>query len=164
MFNEINGLPVHALAVHAAVVAVPLAAFMAVLFVIPRTHAWAQIPLPLVSVGALLAVFVARQSGKALETNLIDKGVLTDQNPALDLVRTHFNRAQTLWWIMIAFTIVAVVASVLSRSRARYRGAVAAVMSVLLIVGAGAVAFQVYRVGDAGAKAVWNPDGNQDFS
>jgi glucan phosphoethanolaminetransferase (alkaline phosphatase superfamily) len=164
MFGEIGDLPVHALAVHAAVVAVPLAALMAVLFVIPRTHKWAQLPLALVSVGALVAVYVARQSGQHLENNLLDRGILTQGSPAKDLVDTHYERAKWLWYIMIAFTIIAVVAYVLSRNAERYRGVVSAVMSVLLIVGAGAVAFQVYRVGDAGAKAVWNPDGTQDYS
>ncbi len=35
MFDEINGLPTHALALHAAVVLVPLAAALGVLFAIP---------------------------------------------------------------------------------------------------------------------------------
>jgi hypothetical protein len=34
----------------------------------------------------------------------------------------------------------------------------------VLVLGAVAVGVQVARVGDAGAKAVWNPDGNADFS
>jgi hypothetical protein len=162
MFSEIGGLPIHALAVHATVFAVPLAALLAVLFVIPRTHHWAKLPLALVSVGALISVFVSRQSGEALESNLLDKGALV--GPAKDWVDIHYERAYDLWLIMIAFTIVAVVAYVLSRNPDRYKGPMAIGMSVLLIVGAGALAFQVYRVGDAGAKAVWNPDGTQDYS
>jgi hypothetical protein len=164
MFSEIGGLPVHALAVHATVVAVPLSALMAVLFVIPRTHNWAKLPLAMVSVGALASVFVARQSGTRFEANLIAKGVLPAGSPARDLINIHYQRARVLWFIMIAFTIIAVVAYVLSRNAEKYRGMVAGVMSVLLIVGAGAVLFQVYRVGDAGAKAVWNPDGTADYS
>jgi glucan phosphoethanolaminetransferase (alkaline phosphatase superfamily) len=164
MFGEIGDLPVHALAVHATVVAVPLAALLAVLFVIPRTHHWARLPLAIVSVGALISIYVARQSGQHLENNLLDRGVLTQGSPAKDLVDTHYERAKWLWYIFIAFTVIAIVAYALSRNAERYHGVLAAAMSVLLIVGAGAVVFQVYRVGDAGAKAVWNPDGTQDYS
>jgi uncharacterized membrane protein YphA (DoxX/SURF4 family) len=162
MFSEIGGLPLHPLAVHAAVVAIPLSALLAVLFVIPRTHRWARLPLALVSVGALISVFVSRQSGQALEDNLLKKGALA--GPAKDWIDIHYERAYDLWLMMIAFTIIAVIAYVLSRNAERYKGPLAIVVSVLLIVGAGAIAFQVYRVGDAGSKAVWNPDGNQDYS
>jgi uncharacterized membrane protein YoaK (UPF0700 family) len=162
MFSEIGDLPVHALAVHLTVVAIPLAALLAVLFVIPRTHNWAKIPLPLVSIGALISVFVSRKSGQALEDNLLSKDALSA--PAKDWLVIHYNRAYDLWLIMIAFTIVAVVAYVLSRNADRYKGPLALGMSALLIIGAGAMAFQVYRVGDAGAHAVWNPDGTQDYS
>ncbi|MGI8613083.1 MAG: hypothetical protein ACR2KL_03925, partial [Nocardioidaceae bacterium] len=66
MFNTINGLPVHALAVHAVVVLVPLSALLGVLFVVPRLRSWSRLPLPLVALAAVVATFVARQSGQAL--------------------------------------------------------------------------------------------------
>ena len=55
--QEFHGLPVHPLAVHAPVVLIPLALLLVVLFVIPRTRAWAAIPMVVVSVG------IRRQSG-----------------------------------------------------------------------------------------------------
>ena len=56
MFHEIGGLPLHPLAVHAAVVSVPLAALLGILFAVPRTRAWSRIPFALVSIGAAGAV------------------------------------------------------------------------------------------------------------
>ncbi|MBA2717478.1 MAG: hypothetical protein H0U51_10575, partial [Propionibacteriales bacterium] len=37
------------------------------------------------------------------------------------------------------------------------------VVSVLLVIAAAGVAFQTYRVGDVGARAVWNPTGEVDY-
>jgi glucan phosphoethanolaminetransferase (alkaline phosphatase superfamily) len=164
MPKVVNGLPVHALAVHAAVVAVPLAALLAVLFVIPRTRAWARWPLLIVSIGGLAAVYVAKVSGFNLEHNLQASGVLTNQNPAYALVITHSQRANQLWLIMIAFTLIVIAAFVFSRDPERFRGGIGTAVSVLLIIGAAAVAVQVVRVGDIGARAVWNPTGQTDYS
>ena len=66
-----------------------------------------------------------------------------------------------------AFTLAgiggsAIAAYVLTRSGDPSR-AVAATLSVVLVVGAGAIAFQTYRVGELGSKIVYNPDGNVDF-
>jgi hypothetical protein len=37
------------------------------------------------------------------------------------------------------------------------------VLSALLVLGAGALAFQNYRVGDIGSEAVWNPTGERSY-
>jgi uncharacterized membrane protein len=156
MFTEIHGLPVHPLAVHGAVVLVPLAALMGVLFAIPRTRAWSRWPLLLVSLGAVVAVFVARESGFKLKDHLNAKGHLAD------LVSTHQSRAKVLFILVILFAIVAVVAFVLTRSPDVSK-AVSTTLSVVLVVGAVVIAFQTYRVGELGSKIVYNPDGNVDF-
>jgi uncharacterized membrane protein len=156
MFTEINGLPIHPLAVHGAVVLVPLAALMGVLFAIPRTRAWSRWPLLLVSIGAVGAVFVARESGFKLKDHLAATGHLAD------LVETHQSRAKVLFILVIIFALVAIAAFVLTRTSDVSR-AVSTTLSVLLVVGAGAIAFQTYRVGELGSKIVYNPDGNVDF-
>ena len=158
MFTEIHGLPVHPLAVHAAVVFVPLAALMGILFAVPRTRAWSRVPLLLVSLAAVVAVFVARQSGFKLKDHLAE-GNFT----YLNLVDEHQSRANLLFVFVIIFAVVAIAAFFLTRS-ADTNQAVAMVLSVILVVGAVAIAFQTYRVGDLGSKIVWNPDGKQSFS
>ena len=82
-------------------------------------------------------------------------------------------------WLVLAYAVVAVAAALLvQRGGARRStgydstpsrtsvgsGALTLVFAVLLVVGAVAVAGQTYRVGDAGSEAVWNPDGNADYS
>ena len=51
----------------------------------------------------------------------------------------------------------------LSRAPERLHAAVPVVLSALLVLGAGALAFQTYRVGDIGSEAVWNPTGERSY-
>ena len=64
MFDQFNGLPVHALVLHAAVVFIPLLALGAVVYaVVPRWRSrtgWAALLLALV---APVCAFVTRESG-----------------------------------------------------------------------------------------------------
>ncbi len=156
MFSQFNGLPLHPLAVHAAVVLVPLAALMGVLFAVPRTRAWSRLPLLFTSVAALIAVFVSKQSGGPLENTLNLQGA------ARDLIERHKERANVLFVVMIVFTVLAVAAYVLTWV-SHPSQLITNVLAVLLVIGAVGVAFQTYRVGDVGARAVWNPSGTIDF-
>jgi uncharacterized membrane protein len=158
VFSEFNNLPLHALAVHAAVVSVPLTALLAVLFAIPRTRAWARLPLAIVSVGAVGAIYVAKESGEKLQQFEAPAG---SQNEPL--VLRHAEAADLLWWGVLAFAVVAVVAYLLSASAERFHGALALAVCVVVVVGSALIAFQTYRVGDLGARATWNPTGDIDF-
>jgi hypothetical protein len=152
MFHEISGLPLHPLAVHAAVVSVPLAALLGVLFAVPRTRAWARVPLAVVSVGAAGAVFVARQSGKDLEKTI---GLTGGDSPVVALVRTHAGRANVLMVMVVIFAVLAVAAFALSSDPRRFQGTLAVAVCAVVVVASVAIAFQCYRVGDSGARAVW---------
>lgn len=170
--DEVNGLPLHVLSVHATVVLVPLAAVLGLLFAVPRLRAWARIPLPLVAVGAALSTFVSTQSGENFESALQLSG------PAAELIEEHEELGEQLLWLVIGYALLAVVAAVVvaparrghsddeydKPSRGSSSPALAAVFSVLLVVGAVLVGVQTYRVGELGSEAVWNPDGTADFS
>ena len=160
MFSQINGLPVHPLAVHAAVVLVPLAALLGVVFAVPRTRSWSRVPLVLAAAGAVVSVFVARQSGEKLQETL---GLTGGGSPAADLVAVHRSRAGVLMVTVLVFAAIACVAFLLSRDPERFTGRLAVMVSVLLVVGAAVVGFQTYRVGDIGSRAVWNPTGQVDY-
>lgn len=160
MFDEINGLPVHPLVVHAAVVVVPLAGLLGVLFAIPRTRRWARIPLAVVSVGAVATVYLARKSGTELRAVL---GLNGADSPAALIVREHAERASLLFIFTIAFAVLAVVALVVSAKAEELPAAAPVVLSILLVLGAGALAFQAFRVGESGSEAVWNPTGEQSY-
>lgn len=159
MFNTINGLPVHALVIHAAVVAVPLSALLAILFVVPRTRAWARLPLALVAVGSAITVYVATLSGKQLKSNLEALGgrAQWDASPLGRLVAHHQALGMQLLWMTVGFAVVAVVAYAVSRRAAHFGRWPQLAVCALLVIGAVVLTVQVYRVGDAGAHAVWDP-------
>ncbi len=159
VLGSFNGIPIHALVVHAAVVLTPLAALLGVAFVRP---AW-RMPLrwPLVAVTALsvVTVFVARESGEVLKDALGDqiKGNVTGE-----AVDRHQELADRLWiWLLVLLAVAVVVALVLPRLTSPLtRGGVAAIVAALALV----VTVLVVQTGEAGSKAVWNPDGSVDYS
>ncbi|MBA2444284.1 MAG: hypothetical protein H0V49_03010 [Nocardioidaceae bacterium] len=163
MFDEINGLPIHPLAVHVAVVLVPLAGLLGVLFAIPHTRRWVRVPLVIVAIGAVPAVFVAKESGKSLSAVLgLDSSGRADSRVAA-IVREHAERADLLFILVIGFAVLAVLAVAVSAKFDALPAVVPVVVSVLLVLGAVALAFQTVRVGESGARAVWNPTGEQSF-
>src|SRR5688500_20215747 len=70
MFDKIGDLPLHPLVVHAAVIGIPLAALLALLFAFPKTREWARWPLAITVIGATAVTFVDRESGLDLEAAL----------------------------------------------------------------------------------------------
>lgn len=152
--DEFHSLPVHPLAVHGAVVLVPLAALLAVLFVVPRTRAWAALPMPIVTVAALLSVIVSRASGYNFRDDL------AKINPQIvEQIANHEDKATWLLYFMIVFAITAVGVYVLYRQAHRFTGAVEYAACGVLVVGGLLVAWQTYQTGEAGSKVVWGGGG-----
>jgi hypothetical protein len=160
MFDKIGDLPLHPLVVHAAVIGIPLAALLALLFAFPRTRQWARWPLAITVVGATAVTYVARQSGLALEAALgIKPG-----NPVGDLILQHSLLANQLFYIMIVFAVIGLLNVFLVSRRTSDGGAAAKqsaivriVLPVLLVAVAVVALVWVVRIGDLGARAVWNP-------
>jgi ABC-type Mn2+/Zn2+ transport system permease subunit len=160
MFDKIGDLPLHPLVVHAAVIGIPLAALLALLFAFPRTRQWARWPLAITVVGATVVTYVARQSGLALEAALgIKPG-----NPVGDLILQHSLLANQLFYIMIVFAVIGLLNVFLVSRRTSDGGAAAKqsaivriVLPVLLVAVAVVALVWVVRIGDLGARAVWNP-------
>lgn len=146
---EINGLPLHPLLVHAAVVFTPLAALTALVYaLVTRWREKLRWPMVVLAVVATLAVVAAFLSGKSF----------LDSIPALaerPIVRTHEERAELLLWLTLGFGAVALVSGWLhARS-----GPVGLGLRALLAVAAAAVLVQVALTGDAGSRAVWGAIG-----
>jgi hypothetical protein len=161
VFDNLGNLPLHPLVVHAAVVGVPLAALLAFLFAFPKTREWARWPLAITLVGATGVTFVARQSGLALEAALgIKPG-----NPVGDLILRHSLLANQLFYIMIGFTVIGLLNVFVVSKRtadgvdgAAKQSAVLRIgLPILLVAGAVVALTWIVRVGDLGARAVWNP-------
>ena len=165
MFDSIGNMPLHPLVIHAAVIGIPLAVLLAVLFALPRTRNWARWPLAVVSVGALGATFVSKESGEQLQQAL----PFPSGSPVAILIERHSELAEQLLIMMVAFTVIAVATSVLVSGGGppnvtAARRALNLGLPVLLVVGGLLVSFWVYRVGDLGSRAVWNPAGTQNYS
>lgn len=162
MFDAVGGLPLHPLVIHATVIGIPLALLLALLFAVPRTRSWARWPLVVTAVGALVATFVSRESGEALQSVVVQP-----DSPIAPLIDKHSQLAGQLLIIMAVFTVVALANVLLVSRRAAGAASEAARRGVLplLLVAVGVVAgVWVYRVGDIGSRAVWNPTGAQDYS
>jgi hypothetical protein len=144
---EINGLPLHALITHVAVVFGPLSALAGVLYaVVPRWRDRLRWPLVVMVVIAVGAIWVAYISGGQVEDA---NGPYTGEFARL--VEKHEDRADILRWVASGFGVVALVA-------AWWHTRAGALRAVLLgLTGVGAIATGVYVVltGDAGAHVAW---------
>lgn len=142
---EINGLPLHPLVVHAAVVFGPLGALGALFYVVfpswrDRVR-WPMVALALLATGAIVVAYFTGN-------NFLNSRPELKQLPAVD---THKARGTRLFWVTLGFGVVAIAAGWFHART----GAVRIVLDALLAVAAVAVLVLVTLTGDAGARAVW---------
>lgn len=159
MFGELNGLPVHALVVHAAVVLAPLAALTAIAYAVPKWRSFLRRPIVAVTALAVATVFVAKESGEVLEVAIADQ---LDGTAAGEIVERHADLADRLWIALVVLLALSVVAVFMNRQTAR--GVLGHLLAAVLAVVAVAVIVFTLQTGEAGTKARWNPDGSFDYS
>lgn len=163
---EISGVPLHPLVIHVVVMLVPVAVVVGWAHAFLTGWRWLTRWLALgANVGALVAVFVARQSGE----DLLEERSYLVKDPTTriaQLVETHQDRAQILFYALIVLTVVAVVAfwvlpatSGLVSGRLAHTGRegvllLRGVQVLYVVVGLVALVW-VVLTGDAGARAVW---------
>jgi uncharacterized membrane protein len=139
---EINGLPLHPLLVHAAVVLAPLAVLAALGYVgLPRHRdllRWVAVVTVLLATGAV--------------NNFFAHGGFDHFSQKIqDRIATHQRYARTLRWITTGFAAVTVLATWL-HSRT---GPVRVVLGLLVVAGAVLTLVWIALTGEAGARAVW---------
>ncbi len=155
VFDQINGLPVHALVIHAAVVFVPLLALVAIAYaVVPRWRpkvAWAAV---LLAIAAPLTSWVATESGEELRGRLVAQGLKGEPLAAID---DHMGFGELTWYYSLALGVVSLVMVFLtSRRTGRPLPRVAGVaLTVVMVALAVISSYYVFRAGDSGAQAVW---------
>ncbi len=173
MFDLINGLPVHALVVHAVVVLLPLLSVVTVLFVI-RPKWRSELPWAILGNAlAFLASFVAKESGEKLQARLsgVTGSEVAAHHAALGRDLQYFAFAQLVasiiaWWLVRRATTGASTTGAsttgaagsdraLAGSEAVARPLLAGAIALTLVAGVAATVW-TYRVGDSGAKAVWS--------
>jgi Predicted membrane protein (DUF2231) len=143
MPDTINGLPLHPLIVHAVVVLLPLSALgvlaLGIRPVWRGTFGWLVVA---GSAASVIAIPMATQSGEHLEQQVGDVGA-------------HGDLGDSLIFFALPLLLAALGLTLVHRWKRQRSTMVATVVAVLAIVVAAANLVQVYRVGDSGAKAVW---------
>ena len=146
MPNELHGLPLHPLIVHATVVIIPLAALTVLLAALwPRFRAWARLLPAGLSVVGLILVPLSTSTGETLERHV----------PHSALVQRHTHLADGLLPWMIGLTAVALVGYAVHRRDTSIRRIVLIILPVLTAVAVLGTTVQVVRIGESGAKAAW---------
>lgn len=143
MFESFNDLPLHPLVVHAVVVLLPLAAIGTVAIAVRPV--WRRIYGPLVLTATVVAtalIPVATQSGDKLSDHV-------------GRPETHAERGEQLIWFALPLLVLVIALVVLDRRTPAPGKTLITAVAALSVVAAAGVAFQVYRVGDAGSRAVW---------
>lgn len=167
---ELNGLPLHPLVVHAAVVFAPLAALAAILFAwVPRWRRVLRRPAVGLALFGALWVQAAQLTGKDLKHSLgLHSSLLQSHEMWAGRLVAHS-------WVLLAVVLVAgwvlptvtagaaaggIVdgsdrAGLATQAGSLNRTIVARVFSVLVTLAALALLFVAFKTGDAGARMVW---------
>ena len=152
--TTIAGLPAHALLVHAIVVLAPLTALLEMLCAVwsaaRRRLVWLVLALAAVT---LVLTPITTEAGEWLFNR--------EQHPR-DILITHANRGQWMIAFSIALFVVALALAALhwleGRSDKRRTVATIAVAVLAIVVGLSSIV-GVVRIGDEGARAVWDKSG-----
>lgn len=157
--DSFNGLPLHVLVVHAAVIVTPLAALAALALVRPSWRTRLRWPVAIALVVAWLLVWLARASGEALQIAIGDQ--LSANQSVVAALDAHITAADKLNYVLLALVVVAALFAWLLPKLPRAAGSVGAVVIAVLAVLVIGLAVQT---GEQGARTVWNADGSQDYS
>ena len=157
--DTFNGLPLHVLVVHAAVIVTPVAALVALALVRPSWRTRLRWPVAIGLLVAWLLVWLARASGEALQVAIGDQ--LSANQATISALDAHITAANKLNYVLLTLVVVAVLFAWLLPKLPHAAGTVGAVVIAVLAVLVVGLAVQT---GEQGARTVWNPDGLQDYS
>jgi hypothetical protein len=155
--TTVNGLPAHVLLVHAIVVLLPLSALLLIL-----TAVWAPARKRFAGPNALLALAVV-----ALVPITTSAGEWLERRVApTDLIRAHTQLGDTALVVAIGVAVMTLVVWWRGREIGHPTGrrtflapastVVTAAIAVLSIAAGCIALYDVYRIGDSGAKASWD--------
>ncbi len=154
MFDQVNGLPVHILVLHAAVIFVPLLALGSVVYaVVARWRAKMGWAVALLAVVAPIAAAVTKVSGTELYNRLLGQGM---SGPGKVILDDHMNYGTITMWLSIALGVVSLALVALTiRGGARLPRIAEIGFAVVIIGLAAATGYYIFETGDSGATAVW---------
>jgi uncharacterized membrane protein len=146
---EINGLPLHVLVVHAAVVLTPLAGLAALGYaVVPRWRDWLRWPVVVAVVVAVGAIWLAYLSGDDFRGS--DR-FATATGEFADKLERHEDLGSLLRWVVSGFGVVTLAAAALHDRTGPVRLLLSAAVAALAV----ATIVLTVMTGDAGAQSVW---------
>ena len=155
--NEFNGLPAHIILIHLVVIGIPVAALLTVLSALwPAARRRLSIATPVIAFLTLVSVPITTNAGQWLQARVY-------QGFSNPLIVNHARLGDELLPWAVGLFLLALLAWGIPLLAAR-PGARSALSSTGVRVGVGVLAvaigavatFQVYRIGDAGAKASWS--------
>jgi hypothetical protein len=155
VFDQINGMPVHALVVHATVVFVPLLVMVAVVYaVVPRWRpkvGWAAV---LLAIAGPVTAWVAMMSGGELRDRLVASGM---SGPPLAKIDDHMGFGALTFYFSLGLGVVTLIMVFLTlrRSERPLPRAADLGLAVIMVALAAVSGYYVFRTGDSGAQAVW---------
>jgi uncharacterized membrane protein len=154
VFDQISGLPVHVLVVHAAVVFVPLLALGAIAYALVARWrekiGWAVIALAII---APICTLVSKLSGEKLYDRLVAQGLKGKGKEMLD---DHMGFGTRTFWFTLALGVVTLVMVLLTlRKSGSLPRAASLGLAVIMVALAAISGYYVFRTGDSGAHAVW---------
>ncbi|QNK79577.1 hypothetical protein [Nakamurella sp. PAMC28650] len=158
--TEFNGLPAHILLIHLVVVGIPVAALLTVLSAVwPAARVRLGIATPVIALLALICVPITTNAGQWLQHHVyIDPKTANGQ-----LILTHIRIGDGLTPWAIGLFVLALAAWGIPHLLGREKGpavlgssATKIAVGVLALAIAVVAVIQVYRIGDAGAKAAWS--------
>lgn len=142
--DEVAGLPLHPLAVHAAVVLIPLSALGLIVMASSGKRSKRYSPLVVfVGVVATVAAFISQWSGQALRSTADLGG------------SEHFRYGEWLPWVAVATLALIIILALMDRQGGGKRNAVGTLLSVLAIVVSLVAVAATVVVGYSGAQLVW---------
>lgn len=147
---EINGVPLHPLVVHAAVVFTPLAGLAALGYAVPSWRDRLRWPLVVLAAVSVAGVWVAFLSGQDLR----EERFAAATGPFLERLEDHETWAERLRIGASVFAVVAFAAAWLHTRT----GPVRTGLTVLTALGGVVTLVLVVLTGDAGAQATWKID------
>lgn len=136
--------------VHGAVVLAPLAALLAIAYVVPPWRdrlRWPVLVAALLALGAVVLAYLSGESFRDANAFFNDPAA-----PATEKIDAHQDYGFLLLWCTVGFGVVVLLNVLLHHVEARW---VRILLAVLLVADAVTVIVLTYLTGDAGAKAVW---------
>lgn len=140
------GLPVHPLVVHAAVVLLPLAFFgLLAVVALPRlAKAYGWLALGFLALGTVTA-WAAKESGEKLAGHVGEPQTHAELGDSMPLFAAAWLAVAVIWYVV----------QLRANAAGKPRSAVALGLGLVTLLAGAFNVFWVYRVGDSGAKAVW---------